>query len=183
MAFLSWGRVFLMIRKSISYIGFVLLLVFVFSSAYAGGEAESFAPETEALVIVSSDGAQHDFHIEIARTPTEWKYGLMYRNEMPEDHGMLFIFPKEQMRAFWMKNTFIPLDMVFIRADGTIVNIEENSVPLDLTSRPSKKPSLAVLEINGGVSEKLNIRTGDVVHHNAFGNAIIDNNSINQLAE
>lgn len=134
-------------------------------------ESGEYAFETEPLSIRTADGARHDFHVELAQTPVELQYGLMYRTEMPEDHGMLFIFPEESMRSFWMKNTLIPLDMIFIRTNGEIVNIQKDAQPNDLTSRPSTGPALAVLEINGGLSDKLGLAAGDVVYHSAFGNA------------
>jgi uncharacterized membrane protein (UPF0127 family) len=147
----------------------IILGIALAGTAFSGGEA-NYKAETEKLYIISENNKKHLFNVEVSRTPAELKFGLMYRNEMALDHGMLFVFPLEQMRSFWMKNTFIPLDMIFIRKNGTIVNIEANAKPLDLSSRPSKAPALAVLEINGGLSEKLGIKAGDVIYHNAFGN-------------
>lgn len=129
-----------------------------------------YALETETLSIRTQNGMRHRFQVELASTPLEWKHGLMHRTEMPFDHGMLFVFPEENMRSFWMKNTLIPLDMIFIRADGEIVNIQKNAKPYDLTSRPSTAPALAVLEINGGLSDRLGIAAGDIVYHDVFGN-------------
>jgi len=130
--------------------------------------------ETEELVIETKEGGRHIFQAELARGPKAWKKGLMFRTEMPENHGMLFVFRRERERGFWMKNTFIPLDMIFIRADGLIHHIHENAVPQDLDSIPSKGPALAVLEINGGLSGKLDIKRGDSVHHAVFSNKLAE---------
>src|SRR5690606_18293913 len=100
---------------------FPLLLVailFLSPACRAAGEAALTVP-TERLVIADGGGKQHLFDVELALTPEEQMRGLMFREELADDGGMLFVFPDEQHRAFWMKNTLVPLDMVFIRADGT----------------------------------------------------------------
>lgn len=160
----------MIIRAAFYCFCFVLLWSFV--PAYAGGN-EQFTPETETLTIITQDNKRHDFQVELATTPAEWKHGLMYRTEMATDHGMLFIFPEERMRSFWMKNTFIPLDILFLRRNGEIINISENAQPLDLTSNPSTEPALAVLEINGGICKKQGIKAGDIVHHPFFNNEMV----------
>jgi uncharacterized membrane protein (UPF0127 family) len=104
-----------------------------------------------------------NFHAEIADDPRERALGLMYRRDMPEDHGMLFDFQAEQPVSFWMRNTYIPLDMLFIKADGTIDSIAERTTPLSDKSIPSRAPVRYVLEINGGLSDTLGIEPGDVV--------------------
>ena len=125
---------------------------------------------SDQLVIVTQDGRRHDFKIELALTPIQQQNGLMYRTEMAADAGMLFYFSEEAPRAFWMKNTLIPLDMIFIKKDGRILNIHENAVPNDLTSIPSSGPVIAVLELNGGISRKLGIKAGDKIDHILFPN-------------
>ncbi len=125
---------------------------------------------SQSLSIVGADGAEHDFNVELAITPQQQIVGLMNRTHMAADAGMLFYFGEEQERAFWMKNTLIPLDMIFIRKDGVIHSIHENAQPNDLTSVPSNGPVAAVLELNGGMTSKLGIKPGDVVHHVVFGN-------------
>lgn len=128
------------------------------------------AAATSTIEIRTSSGEVHPFKIELALTPQEQAQGLMNRTSMAENAGMLFVFGDEAPRAFWMKNTLIPLDMIFIRKDGTIHHIHENAIPHDLTSVPSEGPVSAVLEINGGLTTKLGIAKGDTVRHVLFGN-------------
>lgn len=128
------------------------------------------ADATKQVTIITRDGKEHVFHVELALTPQQQAHGLMGRTEMAEDAGMLFLFPGEDERSFWMKNTLIPLDMVFIKKDGTILRVHDSAVPNDLTSIKSNGPALAVLEINGGVAKKLGIMDGDTVRHPFFGN-------------
>lgn len=120
--------------------------------------------------IVSQDGKTHGFDVELALTPLQQQKGLMNRSSMADDAGMLFFFGDEAPRAFWMKNTLIPLDIIFIKQNGIIHHIHENAIPHDLTSIPSQGDVAAVLEINGGLSAKLGIARGDKVKHALFGN-------------
>ncbi|WP_244546259.1 DUF192 domain-containing protein [Bosea sp. OK403] len=131
--------------------------------------AQAAAPAAglEQLVIVSG-GTRHVFQVEVMRTPDQRAKGLMYRNYMPEDRGMLFDFARTEPVAMWMQNTYIPLDMLFIRANGTISRIAERTEPLSTRTIPSGEPVLSVLEINGGVAEKLGIKPGDKVEHVLF---------------
>lgn len=122
----------------------------------------------ETLTIVASGGARHDFQVEVMRTPEQRARGLMHRQFLPADRGMLFDFERSEPVAMWMENTFIPLDMLFIRADGSIARIAERTEPLSRRTIPSGEPVLSVLEINGGLSEKLGIRAGDRVEHPLF---------------
>jgi uncharacterized membrane protein (UPF0127 family) len=112
---------------------------------------------------ISSAGRIHRFTVEVAKTPEEQAYGLMNRNDLAPDRGMIFPFDPPRDASFWMKNTLIPLDMVFIRADGTIANIAENTAPLSLEPMMSEGPVKAVLEIAGGRSAELGIKAGDKV--------------------
>ena len=114
------------------------------------------------LTIRASNGP-HPFTVEVARTPEEQARGLMYRTSLATDRGMIFPFDPPQDASFWMKNTLIPLDMLFIREDGTIANIAENTVPLSLEMVPSAGPVAAVLEIPGGRSAELGLKAGDKV--------------------
>lgn len=130
------------------------------------------APYTEPLIIQTQGGDTYTFYVDVADTPPKIIRGLMNRESMPEMAGMLFSFALEKQRNFWMRNTLIPLDMLFIKADGTIHHIHENAIPHDETSISSQGPVLNVVEINGGMSRKLGIEKGDVVHHPVFGNAL-----------
>lgn len=122
------------------------------------------------LQIHGIDGRVLNYTVEVAKTPQEITTGLMFRREMPANYGMLFVFNDDQERGFWMQNTLIPLDMIFILADGTIHNIHQMARPHDMTVVSSMGPVRAVLEINGGEAVKNGIQMGDVVKHEALGN-------------
>ena len=122
----------------------------------------------ESLTIVTAGGKRNAFQVEVMRTPDQRAKGLMFRNYMPSDRGMLFDFADSEPVAMWMQNTYIPLDMLFIRADGTIARIAERTEPLSTRTIPSGEPVLSVLEINGGVAETLGIKPGDKVEHALF---------------
>ena len=117
----------------------------------------------EDLVVLSRDGERHEFSVELAIEPEQQRQGLMYRKSMPSDKGMLFIFSKAAERSFWMKNTLIPLDLLFIRGDGVIHHIHEMAEPKSLQSIKSNGATLAVLEISGGESKRQGINIGDRV--------------------
>ena len=121
--------------------------------------------EKDTLTIETASGASHKFDIELAVTPEQMAQGLMYRRQMAADAGMLFIYPAPEPAAFWMKNTLIPLDMLFIAPDGHILNIAERTIPLSETPIPSAGPIKAVLELNGGTVSRLGIKPGDRVRH------------------
>ncbi|MGY6570334.1 MAG: DUF192 domain-containing protein [Salinarimonas sp.] len=125
------------------------------------------AQDRDSVAIVTDD-ARHVFSIELANTPETRARGLMYRRSMPEDHGMLFDFGRVEMVSMWMRNTYIPLDMLFIRADGTIARIAHDTEPLSERQISSGEPVLGVLEINGGLSRRLGIAVGDRVEHAIF---------------
>jgi len=120
---------------------------------------------------IASKGGVHVFAVEMALTPEQQAKGLMYRRSLPEGQGMLFDFQREQPTSFWMKNTYIPLDMIFIRGDGRILRIAENTVPLSEALVPSGGPVRAVLEVSGGTARKLGIAPGDRVAHPIFNNS------------
>jgi uncharacterized membrane protein (UPF0127 family) len=124
--------------------------------------AAPWAAEREKLVIETAGGA-HEFRVEIADDPEERSRGLMFRREMADDAGMLFDSGEDMPASFWMRNTYISLDMLFIDADGTIESIAERTTPLSDKSVTSKGPVRFVLEINGGLSDRLGIEAGDMV--------------------
>jgi uncharacterized membrane protein (UPF0127 family) len=114
------------------------------------------------VVISSPSGREASVTVEVARTPEELARGLMYRNALAEDAGMLFVFPATDEHSFWMKNTYIPLDMIFIAEDRTVVGIVANVEPLTLEAR-SAGPSRYVLEVNGGWAARHGVGPGDRV--------------------
>jgi uncharacterized membrane protein (UPF0127 family) len=133
----------------------------------AGAAGPLAAAELQPLEIASKSGV-HVFAVELASTPQEQATGLMFRRELPEGRGMLFDFHRDQPTSFWMKNTYIPLDMIFIRGDGRILRIAENTVPLSETLVPSGGPVRAVLEVVAGTAKRLGIAPGDRVGHPIF---------------
>lgn len=137
--------------------------------SFPAGAQETFA--RSAVVIETVGGGKFRFNVEMAETMAQQAQGLMFRRQMPADAGMLFPYATPQVAAFWMKNTFIPLDMLFIAADGRISHIHPNATPQSEASISSKGPVKAVLEINGGLAARLGVRVGDVVRHAVFGNA------------
>ncbi len=118
--------------------------------------------EQVPLTIVSGRKT-HRFTVEIARTEQEQATGLMNRPSLAPDRGMVFPFTPPRDASFWMKNTLIPLDMIFVRSDGSIANVEANAVPLSLDPVYSAGPVRAVLEITGGRAGELGIKAGDKV--------------------
>ncbi len=120
------------------------------------------------LVIETKGGQRHSFNVDLALTPQQQAIGLMFVEKMADEKGMLFLNEQESKLSFWMKNTLIPLDIIFIDANGYILNIQHGK-PLDLTPLPSAGPALAVLELNAGLSAKLGIKPGDRLLHPAFG--------------
>lgn len=116
---------------------------------------------------VTSGAKTHRFTVEVARTPEEQATGLMHRQSLASDRGMVFPFASPRIASFWMKDTLIPLDIIFVRADGAITNIEANTVPLSLEPVVSYEDVTAVLEIAGGRSAELGIKPGDKVEWSA----------------
>jgi uncharacterized membrane protein (UPF0127 family) len=119
--------------------------------------------EQVPLTIRTASGAVHKFTVEVASTPQDQETGLMNRASLAPDRGMIFPQGQPRMASFWMKNTLIPLDIIFVRSDGKIANIAENTVPLSLDPVPSVEPVGAVLELAGGRTAELGIKAGDRV--------------------
>lgn len=111
----------------------------------------------------------HAFAVELATNTAERAVGLMYRKELPEGRGMLFDFHDEQPVQFWMHNTYIPLDMIFISGDGRVVRVAENAKPMSDDLIPSGRPVRAVLEVIAGTARKLGIAAGDRVTGAFYG--------------
>jgi uncharacterized membrane protein (UPF0127 family) len=134
-------------------------------AAFAGSatRAATFQP----LEIVTKTGVQV-FSVEMATTEQEKETGLMYRKELADGKGMLFDFTPEQEVSMWMKNTYVSLDMIFIRSDGTILRIAENTEPLSTKIIPSRGLAKGVLEVVAGTARKYGIEPGDRVGHPLF---------------
>ncbi len=142
-----------------------LVLMFFLTACSISKSASELPKETPLpkVIINTQSGNQFEFKVELAKTAHEHAVGLMHRQNLPSDQGMLFIFHDEALRSFWMKNTLISLDMLFIAASGQIVGIVHEAEPLTLDSRSVKAKSRYVLEINGGLCQKLGIAKGDFV--------------------
>lgn len=121
------------------------------------------------LMIETGTGA-HALTVEVAETPAQRERGLMFRETMAADAGMIFDYHQDVQISMWMKNTILPLDMVFIRADGSVYGIAIGAVPYSLDLISSGEPVRSVLELNAGTVDRLGIRPGDRVRHEIFGN-------------
>ncbi len=147
-----------------------LLAVALFFAALAGPALAQTKPQTlrtEPLSIVTAGGVRH-FTVEIADTDATRETGLMFRKSLAPDKGMLFDFGTPQTVTFWMKNTLIPLDMVFIAKDGHVVSIARNAVPMSEALIPSGGPIVGVLELRGGRAAEIGVKPGDVVRDRIF---------------
>ena len=138
---------------------FVLAAPLVLAAACARGQEAEIQFKRSSLLVVTS-GREIKFEVDLATNDAERSLGLMYRKQLGAYEGMLFDFYQEMPVSFWMKNTLIPLDMIFIRADGTVARIEANTVPLSLEPVMAGEPVTAVLELAGGRSAELNIGPG-----------------------
>ena len=138
---------------------------------FAGAQGGPREPLATGTLTILSGGAAHRFSVEIARTPEQQQLGLMFRRKLAADAGMLFLYERPYRISMWMKNTLIPLDMIFIGVDGRIVDIAQRTVPHSVEPIYAGKPAIAVLEVNGGTAARLGLRIGDRVEHEAFGKA------------
>jgi uncharacterized membrane protein (UPF0127 family) len=143
-------------------------LVVALALAVAFGAGHASPPLPVTTVTVDTQRGPKTFTVEVASDMDSQQRGLMYRRYLAADAGMLFDFHKAMMISFWMKNTVLPLDLVFIRADGTISTVASNAVPFSTALIPSAEPVRAVLEINGGRAHDLGIRVGDRVRAAIF---------------
>jgi uncharacterized membrane protein (UPF0127 family) len=140
--------------------------------ALSGAARAELVTFTKSRLVISTAKGQFPFDIELALTPPQMAQGLMYRRTLAADAGMLFDYGDPQPIAMWMKNTLIPLDMIFVAKDGKVVDFHERAVPLSLDTIESRVPAKAVIEVNAGTVARLGIRIGDTVHYTAFGNAL-----------
>ena len=148
-----------------------LLALLLFVAVAPATLAQSLQSFPTADLTIESASGRHKFHVELATTPAQLEQGLMFRRSLAPDAGMLFDFQHPSPASMWMKNTFIPLDMVFIDNSGRIINIAERAVPQSLDMIAAAAPARAVLELNGGTAARLGIRPGDRVVFPIFGNA------------
>ncbi len=151
---------------------FTILFIFVFALCLSGCKENNkvikqtevtFTKESELHILKASDSTKIVLDIEIADTDFDIQTGLMYRNSMKNNQGMLFVFEDETERFFYMKNTKIPLDLIFINAEKEIVSFQKNAMPFDESSLPSNAPAQYVLEVNAGLVDSLGITVGDLV--------------------
>ncbi len=149
-------------------LGFLIIALCLAQAGPARAQSTLANFERGELEIETGDGTRHVFQIELATTPEQKSQGLMFRRSLAPDGGMLFIYPSVRTITMWMRNTLIPLDMVFIAADGRIVKVAQRTVPMSLATISSGGPAKAVLEVNGGTAARLGLKPGDRVLHPAF---------------
>jgi len=151
-----------------------LLLVGLFVAilaqpACASGDRVEFP--TDRLVVVSADGTRHEFNVELAVTPSQRSRGLMFRPALAADAGMLFLFDREAPRTFWMKDTIVPLDIIFLDKSGRVVSVAADATPYSTDPIPSGAPAAGVLEVAAGTSARLGVDETAYVEYRAFGTA------------
>ena len=145
----------------------LLIALFLFAGLAPASAQAPTSSALEPLQITTASG-KHDFSVEVMRTDEERARGLMYRRYMAADRGMLFDFKTEQPVSMWMKNTYLPLDMVFISRNGTVTHVAADTEPLSERIISSNGPAFAVLEVNAGTAAKIGLKAGDRVQHPLF---------------
>jgi uncharacterized protein len=153
------------LRGALFWFAFFAILL---GPAVLAGDALAQQDRLEKLEIVTSNGT-HEFSVEVMRNGLQRERGLMFRRFLDENRGMLFDFETERPVMMWMKNTYLPLDMVFIGRFGKVVGIAENAVPLSEKVISSGVSTFAVLEVNAGTAARIGLRIGDSIHHPIFG--------------
>mgnify|MGYP000400941206 CR=1 FL=1 len=156
----------------LAFIGWLFITVIPFGapegdSAPASPQNKTYEPKFKDegdLYIVSEGDTLKKIEIELANTPEKIQYGMMYRKSLEEDHGMLFFMGEERPQSFWMKNTYVPLDIIFINANQQIVSIQKNAKPLSEESLPSMGNASYVLEVAGGISDTYGFEKGNQVY-------------------
>lgn len=133
-----------------------------------GGLAQSVTFGKSKLEVITADGKHHPIAVELANTPDQLTQGLMFRKSLAANTGMLFDFGQPRPVSMWMKNTLIPLDMLFMDRDGKVIHVEEFAVPGSLELRGPNQSVMGVLELPGGTARRLAIRPGDAVDHPMF---------------
>ena len=146
-----------------------LVLLGVAPSPGVAQTYSAFGFAVDRLSVETAPGERHEFTVELARTTEQMALGLMYRTRLAADAGMLFDFDPPRRVSMWMKNTLIPLDMLFIRADGKIAHMAQRTVPQSLETISSPEPVKSVLELNAGTAARLKLKIGDLVSSSALG--------------
>jgi uncharacterized membrane protein (UPF0127 family) len=153
---------------SLCFAIFAILVLLCINPAVLLEDALASPNGLEKLEIITSGGT-HEFTVEVMRSDRQRERGLMFRRFLPQDRGMLFVFESERPLVMWMKNTYLPLDMIFIGRSGMVVGIAENAEPLSERIIPSGAPAYAVLEVNAGTAARIGLRIGDTTRHPIFG--------------
>jgi uncharacterized protein len=151
---------------ALRHVFLLVLLALMTVTVPAGARAAELRVET---MVIETESGRHSFATEIADTDPARARGLMFRRHLPADHAMLFIWGAPIEAAMWMKNTLIPLDMLFVAGDGRVVHIAANTTPQSLTVITAGQPVRAVIELAGGTAARLGIKTGSRVRHKLFG--------------
>ena len=155
-------------RAVLAFLGLCASLVFLCGSpASLAGDAAPPQGNLERLEIITATGT-HEFSVEVMRSGPQRERGLMFRRFLPQQRGMLFDFATERPVMMWMKNTYLPLDMIFIGHAGKVVGLAENTEPLSKRIIPSGAPAYGVLEVNAGTAARIGLRIGDSVRHPLF---------------
>lgn len=141
---------------------FVFLLLIVAALTFIVAKGDAFE---ESTLNIETDSGSHTFQIEIARTSQEKALGLMHRRSLADDYAMLFPFERAREASFWMRDTYVSLDMVFIAEGGVVHRIERGTEPLSLRSVPSRGPVVAVLEFVSGTADRIQLQAGDLIVH------------------
>ena len=169
-------------KAFIVVLGLIILLIFYFiikliptdntpveqmkTSEQESNLSIQFKKEGTLSFLSSKGDTLANIDIELADTENKRMQGLMYRKTMEEKQGMLFVFSIEEPQSFWMKNTILPLDILFVNIERKIVKVHKNAVPFSLDPCPSILPALYVVEVNAGFTDKFNIKEGDIVNWN-----------------
>lgn len=164
------GSMFSNFAKGARVSGVVLafaVITLLVALAASASRADENGAELERLQIVTSTGS-HPFLVEVMRTQAQRERGLMFRRSMPADRGMLFEFGVERPIDMWMRNTYLPLDMVFLSRGGRVAAVAENTEPLSERIISSRVPAYAVLELNAGAASRIGLKIGDSVRHPIF---------------
>jgi uncharacterized membrane protein (UPF0127 family) len=146
---------------------FFIISVYSFSFFFSPLLSAENSQDTEKLMITTSSG-KHIIAVEVAKTKAQQVKGLMFRQTMPRHHGMLFIFNNEKTVSMWMKNTYIPLDMIFVSKTGLVTDIAHDTTPFSEEIINSAGPAYAVIEVNAGVAREFDVKPGSQVQHPAF---------------